>query len=278
MRESNKIRCFLVCIRVVVAFLLWWIRFRSRLSKFTVFMYGGRKVIVYASYTLNEFHDIHTQTQTQTPYKLISMRFVTVDRLHSVIKCFLVSKWMKIKQWFECMLIELQQAEQFENTCKDTRKKNVCAHDDDPRHSTYEHNTVFAHASQRSNYSFVENPSKTHIANDSQLIVIHPTSSVVIGDVSHISIDPDVDENKQTPTIVFFFVLLLFVYTVYSLLQWNWLLIMWFFFVHVKNNQIFFWLQYSSIDTSPLSVNVMHPFWNYLVQVYEPFLSLQDTQ
>lgn len=30
-------------------------------------------------------------------------------------------------------------------------------------------------------------------------------------------------------------------------------------------------LQYSSIDTSPLSVNVMHPFWNYLVQVMKLF-------
>lgn len=33
------------------------------------------------------------------------------------------------------------------------------------------------------------------------------------------------------------------------------------------NAQILCHFQYSSIDTSPLSVNVMHPFWNYLVQV-----------
>jgi hypothetical protein len=26
-------------------------------------------------------------------------------------------------------------------------------------------------------------------------------------------------------------------------------------------------LQYSAVDTSPLSIYVMHPFWNYVVEV-----------
>lgn len=35
--------------------------------------------------------------------------------------------------------------------------------------------------------------------------------------------------------------------------------------------QLSFIFQYSAIDTSPLSLYVMHPFWNFIVQVSKKF-------
>lgn len=97
-------------------------------------------------------------------------------------------------------------------------------------------------------------------------LVIHPTQIAISPFTVDFNLWVRHNESKQSGGVFFPFVQSRSCHMFYKLtIWWNDDINHVIFFSLLSNVSV--WIQYSSIDTSPLSVNVMHPFWNYLVQV-----------